>query len=68
MEAELAMIKKNCTWDLVDRPIDRKVIGVKWVYITKLNAHGSVNKLKVMLIPKGFSQQYGVDYVKPFHQ
>ncbi|KAG8478378.1 hypothetical protein CXB51_028202 [Gossypium anomalum] len=30
MEAELDMIHKNDTWELVDRPDQKKVIGVKW--------------------------------------
>lgn len=29
MKEELAMIEKNQTWKLVERPQDRKVIGVK---------------------------------------
>ena len=40
---------------LVDRPQNRKVIGVKWVYHTKLNADGSVNKHKAMLVVKGYA-------------
>lgn len=46
MEEELEMIKKNKTWQLVEKPQDRKVTGVKWVYRTKLNADGCVTKLK----------------------
>ena len=38
--------KKNKTWILVERPRDKKVIGVKWVYRTKLNVDGSINKKK----------------------
>ena len=44
MKKELSMIEKNKTWELIDRPQNRKVIGVKWVYKTKLNADGSINK------------------------
>ncbi|GFY89263.1 hypothetical protein Acr_06g0012030 [Actinidia rufa] len=46
MKEELKMIKKNQTWELVDRPKHKKAIGVKWDYRTKLNADGSVNKYK----------------------
>lgn len=31
MQEELDMIEKNGTWQLVDRPRNRKVIGVKWI-------------------------------------
>lgn len=66
MQEELAMIEKNETWELVDRPHDRKVIGVKWVYRTKLNSDGSVNKHKARLVVKGYAQVWGVDYSETF--
>ena len=47
MQEELVMIDKNQAWELVERPKHRKVIGVKWVFRTKLNADGSINKHKV---------------------
>ncbi|KAK9682502.1 hypothetical protein RND81_10G078400 [Saponaria officinalis] len=53
------MIKKNETWELVDKPKDRKVIGVKWVYKTKLNPDGTLNKHKARLVVKGYSHQAG---------
>ena len=62
MKEELRMIKKNDTWELVDRPQHRKVVGVKWVYRTKPNANGSINKYKARLVVKGYSQVFGVDF------
>lgn len=66
MEAELEMINKNETWELVSRPENKKVIGVKWVYRTKYNADGSLNKHKARLVVKGYSQQYGEDFLETF--
>ncbi|KAL6314036.1 hypothetical protein AAG906_011771 [Vitis piasezkii] len=66
MKEELRMIEKNDTWELVDRPQHRKVIGVKWVYRTKLNADGSINKYKARLVVKGYSQVFGVDFSETF--
>ena len=40
IKEELFMIERNKTWELLDRPQNIKVIGVKWVYRTKLNADG----------------------------
>jgi len=44
------MIEKNNTWELVDIHPDRKVIGVKWVFRTKLNVDGSINRHKTKLV------------------
>lgn len=37
METDMKMIEKNETWQLVERPMEKPVIGVKLVYKTKLN-------------------------------
>ncbi|KAK9122098.1 hypothetical protein Syun_019715 [Stephania yunnanensis] len=66
MEEELNMIEKNQTWEIVKRPADRKVIGVKWVFRTKLNANGSINKHKARLVVQGYAQIDGVDFSDTF--
>ncbi|KAK4410977.1 Retrovirus-related Pol polyprotein from transposon RE2 [Sesamum angolense] len=59
MEEEIKMIEKNNTWELADRPKDKEVIGVKWIYKMKLNADGSIQKHKARLVAKGYSQLPG---------
>ncbi|KAI5349042.1 hypothetical protein L3X38_001929 [Prunus dulcis] len=66
MEAEMDMIEKNETWKLVDRPSDKPVIGVKWVYKTKLNLDGSIQKHKARLVVKGYAQKPGIDFNETF--
>ncbi|KAL0366816.1 UNVERIFIED_CONTAM: Retrovirus-related Pol polyprotein from transposon TNT 1-94 [Sesamum radiatum] len=56
MKEEIKMIEKNDTWELAERPKDKEVIGVKWIYKTKLNADGSIQKHKARLVAKGYSQ------------
>ncbi|KAL0340068.1 UNVERIFIED_CONTAM: Retrovirus-related Pol polyprotein from transposon RE1 [Sesamum radiatum] len=60
------MIEKNNTWELADKPKDKEVIGVKWIYKTKLNADGSIQKHKARLVAKGYSQLPGIDYTETF--
>ncbi|KAA3466654.1 Retrovirus-related Pol polyprotein from transposon TNT 1-94 [Gossypium australe] len=66
LKDEITVIKKNETWELVDRPVRKKVIEVKWVFKTKMNPGGPVNRYKARLVVKGFSQQYGVGFTKTF--
>nr|KYP76214.1 Copia protein [Cajanus cajan] len=66
MKEELAMINKNGTWERTSKPKDKHVIGVKWVYKTKLNPDGSIHKHKAKLVVKGYSQMAGVDYGDTF--
>lgn len=47
-------------------PPEGKVIRVKWVYKTKLNEKGEVNKYKARLVAKEYNQQYGIDYAEVF--
>lgn len=66
MKEELTIIEKKKTWELVKRPEGRKVIGVKWVFRTKLNANGSINKHKAKLVVKGYAQIFRVDFSDTF--
>ncbi|KAJ4710130.1 Retrovirus-related Pol polyprotein from transposon TNT 1-94 [Melia azedarach] len=66
MRDEIVVIEKNKTWELVDRPLHKQVVGVKWVYRTKFNADGSIHKHKARLVVKGYAQQQGIDYGDTF--
>jgi hypothetical protein len=62
IQSELQSLKENDTWMLVDRPKNQKILGTKWVFKTKRNADGEVERYKARLFAQGFSQIRGVDY------
>jgi len=66
MNNEMEAIEKNNTWELTDLPSGAKTIGLKWIFKTKLNENGEIEKYKARLVAKGYSQQYGVDYTEVF--
>ncbi|KAG6427561.1 hypothetical protein SASPL_111807 [Salvia splendens] len=49
MDEEINAIEKNDTWSLTTLPEGRKAIGVKWVYKTKKNTNGEVQRYKARL-------------------
>lgn len=66
MDCEIKSIEKNKTWILTELPAGAKIIGVKWVYKTKYNEHGEIDKYKARLVAKRYSQKHEVDYTKVF--
>ena len=66
MEEEYESIMKNNTWELNELPKHKNPIGCKWIYKTKFNADGSINKYKARLVAKGYSQGEGIDYLETF--
>ena len=66
MNEELESLKKNGTFECTALPENRKAIGCKWVYKTKLNADGSVSRHKARLVARGFTQIPGIDYDETF--
>lgn len=66
MNDEIQSIENNKTWDIVELPKGKDLIGVKWIYKTKYNANVKVEKYKARLVAKGFTQQPGIDYNETF--
>jgi hypothetical protein len=62
MKYEIKSIESNNTWELVVLPAGCKKIGVKWIYKTKLNEKGEVEKHKTRLVAKGYRREYEIDY------
>ncbi|GJR20291.1 ribonuclease H-like domain, reverse transcriptase, RNA-dependent DNA polymerase [Tanacetum coccineum] len=67
IKVELDAIEKNQTWSLVDLPVGRKPIGLKWVYKLKRDPSGNILKHKARLVAKGYVQKPRVDFDKVHH-
>ena len=66
MDSEYRSLMENEAWELVELPENKKAIGCKWVFKTKFNADGEIERYKSRLVAKGYSQTPSVDYEETF--
>ncbi|RVW92969.1 Copia protein [Vitis vinifera] len=66
MKDEMSSMKCNDVWDLVELPNGVKTIGCKWVFKTKKDSLGNIERYKAKLVAKGFTQKEGIDYTETF--
>jgi hypothetical protein len=57
---------RNNTWEMVQRPEGKNVIGSKWIFKNKLNEQGQVIRNKVRLVCKGYAKMEGLDFDETF--
>ena len=66
MEKELAAMDALGVFERCYIPLGVNLITCKWIFVTKRNADGSLNKYKARLVARCFTQVYGLDYFDTF--
>eukprot|EP00253_Pinus_taeda_P004490 PITA_04490 len=66
MVEEYSSIIVNDVWEVVPRPQDRSIVGLRWIYKVKYVADDNVEKYKARFVANGYAQKEGIDYKKTF--
>lgn len=66
MSEEFDSLISNGTWELVKKPTDQKIVDNKWVFKVKEHPSGKDRRYKARLVVRGFTQEYGIDYMETF--
>jgi len=51
----MSALKKNQTWEIVNKPLDKKVVRCVWVYNVKYKSDGILERYKARLVGKWFT-------------
>nr|GEY15167.1 retrovirus-related Pol polyprotein from transposon TNT 1-94 [Tanacetum cinerariifolium] len=66
MQEELYQFDRLDVWELVDRPLCKNVINMKWLWKNKRDEENTVIRNKSRLVAKGNTQKEGVDFKESF--
>lgn len=63
---ELKSLCDNRTWGAVSKPANTRPLHIKWVFETKTDGAGKIERYKVRLVACGNEQEQGVNYSNTF--
>ncbi|GJV55001.1 retrovirus-related pol polyprotein from transposon TNT 1-94 [Tanacetum coccineum] len=66
MQEELHQFDRLDVWELVDRPLCKNVINLKWLWKNKHDEENTVIRNKSRLVAKGYAQKEGIDFEESF--
>uniref|UniRef100_A0AAV1UYA7 Reverse transcriptase Ty1/copia-type domain-containing protein n=1 Tax=Peronospora matthiolae TaxID=2874970 RepID=A0AAV1UYA7_9STRA len=64
--AKIDSLKANSTWELVPRTQEMRPLHTKWVFKTKTDADGNIERCKARMVACGNEQSFGKDYTLTF--
>jgi Reverse transcriptase (RNA-dependent DNA polymerase) len=66
MDEEIKSMYDNKVWDIVFLPEGVKPIGCKWIFKTKNDSEGNVERYKAQLVAKGFIEKEDIAFTETF--
>nr|GEY72366.1 hypothetical protein [Tanacetum cinerariifolium] len=66
MQEELHQFDRLDVWELVDIPLCKNVINMKWLWKNKRDEENTIIRNKSRLVAKGYAQKEGVDFEESF--
>ncbi|GJS04475.1 gag-pol polyprotein, partial [Tanacetum coccineum] len=66
MQEELNQFERLDVWELVDIPLYKNVINIKWLWKNKRDEENTVIHNKAHLVAKGYTQKEGIDFEESF--
>ncbi|GKD35084.1 retrovirus-related pol polyprotein from transposon TNT 1-94 [Tanacetum coccineum] len=66
MQEEIHQFERLDVWELVDRPLCKNVINMKWLWKNKRDEENIVIHSKARLVAKEYGQQEGIDFEESF--
>ncbi|GKE67565.1 retrovirus-related pol polyprotein from transposon TNT 1-94 [Tanacetum coccineum] len=66
MQEELHQFDQLDVWELVDKPLCKNVINLKWLWKNKRDEENTVIHNKSRLVAKGYAQKEGIDFEESF--
>ncbi|GJY63061.1 putative ribonuclease H-like domain-containing protein [Tanacetum coccineum] len=66
MQEELHQFDRLDVWKLVDRPLCKNVINLKWLWKNKRDEENTIIHNKSRLVAKGYAQKEGIDFEESF--